>query len=76
MARVEKKPKWESVSVKYISLPPALMKQIAETPPKCSVDTVRNALNFKTYGENPDRIRRIAEQLGGKVKTKTKYIKS
>lgn len=76
MSRAEKAPKWESVSVKYISLPPALMKQIAETPPKCSVDTVRNALNFKTYGDNPDRIRRLAEQLGGKVKTKTKYIKS
>lgn len=76
MDRVKEVPKRKLVSVKYISLPPALMKQIAETPPKCSVDTVRNALNFKTYGDNPDRIRRLAEQLGGKVTTKTKYIKS
>ena len=70
-----KKPRWNEVTVRYISVPPVIMKQIAETQPKCSVDTVRNALNFKTYGENPDRIRRLAEQLGGKVKTKTKYIK-
>lgn len=61
---------------KIIALPPALKKQIAAKL-GCSLDTVRNALvlsNPRT-GDQPDRIRRMARELGGVETTDIKWIK-
>lgn len=61
---------------KIIALPPALKKQIMREV-GCSLDTVRNALvlsNPRT-GDQPDRIRRRALELGGVETTDVKWIK-
>lgn len=61
---------------RIIALPPALKKQIAAEV-GCSLDTVRNALvlsNPRT-GDQPDRIRRRAMELGGVETTDVKWIK-
>lgn len=61
---------------KIIALPPALKKQIMHEM-GCSLDTVRNALilsNPRT-GDQPDRIRRRARELGGVETTDIKWIK-
>ncbi len=59
---------------KFIDLPVPLKKQIANEYPKCTDDTVRNALNYKTTGENADRIRRRAIELGGIESTKNVWV--
>lgn len=60
---------------KVIELAPELKRQIAMEM-NCTVDTVYNALNLSnpTTGEQPDRIRRRAIELGGKEGKKIKWI--
>ena len=43
----------------------------------CTVDTVNNALNltYPTYGEQPDRIRRMARERGGFENTKIRWVR-
>lgn len=55
------------IAIKKIALDPALIRQIAAEPPTCTENTVRNALVLTNprQGEQPDRIRRRARELGG-----------
>ena len=66
------------ISIRVIELPAALKKQIANEAPKCSVDTVRNALVLTNprQGDQPDRIRRRAMELGGVETTKFKWVRA
>lgn len=61
--------------VKFIDISTAIKREIAAEL-GCCVDTVNNALNltYPTYGEQPDRIRRMARERGGFDNTKTKWI--
>lgn len=60
---------------KVIELAPDLKKQIANEL-GCQVATVYNALNLSdpTYGDQPDRIRKMAMEMGGKEEKKAKWI--
>lgn len=60
---------------KVIELPPALKKQIA-CECACTDDTVRNALNFKTTGDNADRIRQRAIELKGVTTTRIIWVRA
>lgn len=64
------------IAIRVIELPAKLKKQIADERPKCSIDTVRNALVLTNprQGEQPDRIRRRAMELGGVEVTKFKWV--
>lgn len=66
------------IAIRVIELPAALKKQIANECPKCSIDTVRNALVLTNprQGEQPDRIRRRAMELGGVEVTKFKWVRA
>lgn len=71
-----KQPAGRRVVRKIIALSPDGKKQIAREC-GCSLDTVRNALilsNPRT-GDQPDRIRRRAMELGGVETTDYKWIK-
>ena len=64
------------ITIRVIELPAKLKIQIANEPPKCSIDTVRNALVLTNprQGEQPDRIRRRAMELGGVETIKYKWV--
>ena len=52
-----------------------LRKKEIATKVGCTYDTVNNALNFKTYGEQPDRIRRMARERGECENTKIRWVR-
>lgn len=58
---------------KYISLPPELKRQIAADL-GCCVEVVDNALNYKTEGDRPEEIRRIAKEMGGVDGIKIRWV--
>lgn len=60
--------------VRFIDLEPSKKKEIAAEV-GCSYDTVNNALKFTTYGEQPDRIRRMARERGGFENTKIRWVR-
>ena len=61
--------------IRFIDVAPAIKKEIAAEV-GCTVDTVNNALNltYPTYGEQPDRIRRMARERGGFENTKIRWV--
>lgn len=58
---------------KYLSLPPEYKKQIAKSL-SCSIDTVDNALNYHTEGDQPELIRKRAREMGAVEATKTIWV--
>jgi len=62
--------------IRFIDVAPAIKKEIAAEL-GCTVDTVNNALNltYPTYGEQPDRIRRLARERGGFENTKIRWVR-
>ena len=62
--------------IRFIDVAPAIKKEIAAEL-GCTVDTVNNALNltYPTYGEQPDRIRRMARERGGFENTKIRWVR-
>lgn len=58
---------------KYISLAPDYKRQIAAEL-KCSIDTVDNALNYRTEGDQPELIRKKAKEMGGVDAMKTIWV--
>lgn len=61
---------------RIIALPADLKKQIAREV-GCSLDTVRNALILSNprSGDQPERIRRRALEIGGEETTDIKWVK-
>ena len=55
--------------VKYISIPSKIIKEIAAEV-GCTDRTVYGAINFRTDGEQPERIRELALKKGGIVSHK------
>lgn len=55
--------------VKYISIPSKIIKEIAAEV-GCTDRTVYGAINFRTDGEQPERIRDLALKKGGIVSHK------
>lgn len=62
--------------VRFIDVAPSIKKEIAAEL-GCTVDTVNNALNltYPTYGQQPDRIRRMARERGGFENTKIRWVR-
>jgi hypothetical protein len=58
--------------ITMISLPIAIRREIASEV-GVSIDTVDNALKFRTYGEQPERIRSIAFERGGVKERRIKW---
>lgn len=58
---------------KYLSLPPEYKKQITKEL-GCSMDTVDNALNYHTEGEQPELIRKKAQDMGAVEAIKTVWV--
>ena len=58
---------------KYISLPPEYKREIAADL-GCSIDTIDNALNYRSEGDQPDRIRKRAKEMGGVDAVKTIWV--
>ncbi len=56
-----------------ISLPPVKKQEIAAIL-GCTTDTVNNALNNVTQGEQPDLIRKMAMERGAVKTYKTKLV--
>lgn len=50
--------------IKIISISPAIKREIANIV-GCCMDTVENAVTYRTSGEQPDRIRQMALDRGG-----------
>ena len=49
---------------KFISLPPEYKREIAADF-GCIIDTIDNALNYRTEGDLAERIRKRAKEMGG-----------
>ena len=58
--------------ITMISLPIAIRREIASEV-GVSIDTVDNALKFRTYGEQPERIRQMAYDKGGVEEKRIKW---
>lgn len=58
--------------ITMISLPIAIRREIASEV-GVSIDTVDNALKFRTYGEQPERIRAMAFKRGGVEEKRIKW---
>lgn len=58
--------------ITMISLPIAIRREIASEV-GVSIDTVDNALKFRTYGEQPERIRQMAYNKGGVEEKRIKW---
>lgn len=58
---------------KYLSLAPDAKKQIAKSL-NCSIDTVDNALNYRTEGDQPELIRKKAKEMGAVEAIKTVWV--
>lgn len=58
--------------ITMISLPIGIRREIASEV-GVSIDTVDNALKFRTYGEQPERIRQMAYDKGGVEEKRIKW---
>lgn len=58
--------------ITMISLPIGIRRAIASEV-GVSIDTVDNALKFRTYGEQPERIRQMAYDKGGVEEKRIKW---
>ena len=58
--------------ITMISLPIGVRREIASEL-RVSIDTVDNALKFRTYGEQPERIRQMAYDKGGVEEKRIKW---
>lgn len=67
----------KSLEIKYLELPMVYRKQIANDI-GCTLMTVRRALELTnpTQGEQPERIRKMAREMGARINTKYKYIEA